>query len=108
MSMSALEFAAVRHNLGLSFEELAHILGVTLRSVQYWESGRSKVPQGIIEALDRLDRENLRLAISMAEDEGIISLSRSRADYPDRPRGFYIAALGRAISLNPDLMAEWT
>ncbi|MGV9181798.1 helix-turn-helix domain-containing protein [Arcanobacterium canis] len=105
--MSALEFAATRHNLGLSFDDLATILGVGMRSVQYWESGHSRIPQGVVEELDRLDRENLRLAISMAEDERIIALSRDKSAYPDRPRGFYIAALGRALAINPDLMAEW-
>lgn len=52
--MTAAEFQSVREFLGLSQDWLARHLSVTLRTVQHWEAGKYKVPDGV-----RLEMEDL-------------------------------------------------
>lgn len=107
--MSGLEFAAWRHLLGLTFEETAYILQVNPRTVRRWESGATPIPYGVIDQIHVLYEEHSGLANKLAGTEEIISISYAREGYglEDRPRSWYVAALARALQIEPDLMAEW-
>jgi DNA-binding transcriptional regulator YiaG len=41
------ELAEAAHTLGLTNSDLALIMGNTLRAVQYWQNGRSPIPQTV-------------------------------------------------------------
>lgn len=107
--MSGLEFAAWRHLLGLTFEETAHILNVGLRTVKRWESGTTPIPYGVIGQIADLFSEHSQLTLKFADTEEIIVMSKDKDSYglDDRPRSWYVAALARALQIEPDLMAEW-
>lgn len=53
--MNGAEFKTLRQSLRLSIEWVANAMGVRQRSVYYWESGRSKVPDDVRELLQRID-----------------------------------------------------
>lgn len=41
--MNSLELKDIRANLGLTQAELAHELGITRRTIQYWEAGQHPI-----------------------------------------------------------------
>ena len=53
--MTPAELKTIRESLGLTVQWLADRAGVKLRTVQYWESGRSGVPADVSELLLRID-----------------------------------------------------
>ncbi|MDH5217470.1 MAG: DUF1870 family protein [Gammaproteobacteria bacterium] len=53
--LNAAELKTIRESLGLTSQWLADQVGVRLRTVQYWESGRNSVPQDVEELLQNID-----------------------------------------------------
>lgn len=107
--LSALEFAAWRHLLGLSFDEIASLLNVTFRTIQKWESGEANIPYRVAEELSELNRDHIKLATVMANSDSPIVISYKKASFIGEkyPRGWYVAALSRALQIEPSIMAEW-
>ncbi|MGJ9505425.1 helix-turn-helix domain-containing protein [Actinotignum schaalii] len=98
-------FTAYRTLLGLQRTELAEILGVGERSVRAWETGRSPIPEGVAAKIEELVSVQGGLAGKMASHAGRVVMPRSGGR--GFPRGFYMAALGRALEQNPGIDAAW-
>ncbi len=55
--MTPAELKTLRETLGLSAQWLADRAGVLQRSVQYWEAGRSRLPDDVAELILRIDAQ---------------------------------------------------
>ena len=64
--MTGAEFAARRHLLGLTLDELASILGVNPRTVRAWEAERDPIPPRVPDELDALIVEHTALTQEVA------------------------------------------
>ena len=106
--LTGAEFAARRHLIGVTLDELATILHVNPRTVRAWESGRDRIPARITSELAALIDEHARLVEQMLADERVISIARDKRVEAARPRGWYVAAAARAIVEEPDLMVDWS
>ncbi len=104
--MTGAEFAARRHLLGLTLDELASILGVNPRTVRAWEAERDPIPPRVPDELDALIVEHTALTQEVAA-AGSMQIVRAKRDSQDRPRGWYVAAAARATAANPGLRVEW-
>lgn len=70
--MTPAELKTIRESLSLTAQWLADHAGVKLRSVQYWESGRSPVPADVAEFLLRIDATlegAAKLALDVVDDK---------------------------------------
>lgn len=105
--MTGAEFAAYRHLIGLTLDELAAALGVNPRTVRSWETERDLIPERIPAELAALAAEHGRLAEQMAGDGRPIGITRDKGAASERPRGWYVAAAARALVIKPDLEVEW-
>lgn len=52
--MHAADFVQARGKLGLTTAQMADAIGVTLRAVQYWESGERAIPPMAEKLVDNL------------------------------------------------------
>ena len=104
--MTGAEFAARRHLLGLTLDELAAVLGVNPRTTRSWETERDQIPARLPAELDALTAEHTKLAQEMIA-AGSVQIVRAKRDNQDRPRGWYVAAAALATATNPDLRVEW-
>lgn len=107
--MSPLAFAGWRHLLGLSLRELAGLLRVGERTVRAWESGRDPIPYRVPSELEEL-RERHDEIVARFLHEGSVRLpyAKDSLAYRDFPRGFYIGALARALSVDASLRASYS
>lgn len=55
--MTPAELKTIREAVGLSVPDLAAIAGVQERTVRYWESGRSAVPDDVAAQVEAIDRQ---------------------------------------------------
>jgi DNA-binding transcriptional regulator YiaG len=70
--MTSAELKTIRESLGLSAQWLADRAGVLQRSVQYWEAGRSRVPDDVAELLLQIDAqfaEATRQALAVVDEQ---------------------------------------
>ena len=104
--MTGAEFAARRHLLGLTLDELASALGVNPRTTRSWETERDQIPARLPAELDALTAEHTKLAQEMIA-AGSVQIVRAKHDNQDRPRGWHVAAAARATAAKPDLRVEW-
>lgn len=104
--MTGAEFAARRHLLGLTLDELASALGVNPRTTRSWETERDQIPARLPAELDALTDEHTKLAQEMIA-AGSVQIVRAKHDNQDRPRGWHVAAAARATAAKPDLRVEW-
>ena len=109
--MSAAEVAALRTLMGLSQDQLAEAVGRNRRVVRYWEAGRYAPNAESVEALWALKSRHDDLVTEMLDVDEMVSVPRQH-DAPQSPggampRGWYLAAAGRAIAEDPYLMVEW-
>lgn len=104
--MTGAEFAAHRHLIGLTLDELASILGVNPRTVRAWEAERDPIPPRVPDELDALIVEHTALAQEVAA-AGSMQIVRAKRDDQDRPRGWHVTAAARATAINPGLRVEW-
>ena len=105
--LSGADFAARRHLIGLTLDELAAMIGVNPRTTRAWETGRDLIPERIGGELAALIDEHTVLVDRMVDSEEVVGILRDKgADMP-RPRGWYVAAAARALLVEPDLMVNW-
>lgn len=65
--MDPIEFKARREWLGVSAEWLSGHLGVHLRTVRAWESGRYPIPAGLPADMDALEADTASVVAGIAE-----------------------------------------
>ena len=109
--MTAAELKTLREALGLSVSWLAIQAGVRVRTVNYWESGKTPVPQDVEEIMRELEAQALTAVNQAVEtyiasgSPGEVTLLRYRTDadlwkYREDMRGlpatFHAAMLYRA------------
>ena len=104
-TISPAEIASLRVLLGLSQVQLAEVIGRNPRVARAWEAGDYRCGPESITRLWALKAEHDRLTRDMLEAGSVVVLPR----HPDgdRPRSWYLAAAGRAMSYEPDLMVEY-
>lgn len=105
-TMSPAEVSALRHMMGLSMDAFAHLLGVNPRTVRSWESGRDMLSESSTAAVWALARRHDELVREYLEAGVPIGIERDMGD-ASPPRGWYLAAAGRAMLAEPDLMVGW-
>lgn len=103
--LTGAEFAARRHLLGLTLDQLAAVLGVNPRTVRAWESGRDLIPPRISLEFVVLIDEHTALVRQMLDADVPVCIPRDGA--APHPRGWHVAAAARAIAVEPDLIVEW-
>lgn len=104
--MSGLEFHCFRHLFGLSVDELADRLDVSTRTLRSFESGRDPINTGVEQDMHNLNRQHAELVQLILDSDEVVTVPRSGEDLP-HPRGWYVAAIARAMNAEPNLMAEW-
>ena len=70
--MTSAELKTLRESLGLPVQWLAERANVQRRTVEYWEAGRSKVPDDVAELLLKLDAqfaEATRQALAVVDEQ---------------------------------------
>lgn len=103
--MTGAEYAAWRHLLGLTGDELAAMLGVRPRTARAWETDRDPIPYGVPAQLAQIKAEHDALAQRYASTDEVIGIVRDKTVATACPRGWYVAAAARA--LHPDMDIEW-
>ena len=53
--MHPAEFKTLREALGLTISTLVKVIDVDERTIRKWESGKKKLPQGVIDSLNGID-----------------------------------------------------
>lgn len=106
-TMSPAEVSALRHMMGLSMDAFARLLGVNPRTVRSWESGRDMLSESSTAAMWALARRHDDL-VRRYLDAGVeIGIERDMGADASPPRGWYLAAAGRAMVAEPGLMVGW-
>ena len=72
------EIREFRRKMPMTQEELAHLLGVTVSTVNRWENGHTKPSKLAMQSLDRIEREQRR-SISQPAPVGLEDFRESRA-----------------------------
>ena len=106
-TMSPAEVAALRHMMGLSMDALARLLGVNPRTVRSWESGRDVLSESSAQAVWALTRRHDELARQYLAAGVPIGIARDMGADSSPPRGWYLAAAGRALMAEPGLTVGW-
>lgn len=105
--LSAAEVAALRIAMGLSQVQFGAMLGVNPRTVRSWESGRDHTSPGSTAAIWSLVARHEALVAQYRDSEDVVGVVRDRSATEIPPRGWYLAAAGRAMVTDPDLMVDW-
>ena len=104
---SPAEVAALRHALGLSGDQMAAMLGVNPRTVRSWESGRDRLSESARVAVWDLARRHDALVDQMLAADVPIAIRREQSTGDLPPRGWFLAAAGRALLADPEVSIEW-
>lgn len=119
--MTPAELKTYREALGLPVSWVADAAGVQRRTVEYWESGKSPVPQDVAEMIRGLDliqknsaEQALRVAVEQRElrgQPGKVTLKRYRHDaalWDGRPdmKGFPVTFHAQILSRARILLEE--
>ena len=113
--MTDAEFLTMREALAVPAQWMADALGVSLRSVQFWEVGRSAVPDRAGELLANIDAAIEKTAdalLDQARRSGADSFALVRyrndadlaanypalAEYPNKVQGVMLARVARALA----------
>lgn len=107
MSLSPAEVSAHRHAMGLSLDQLAAMLGVNPRTVRSWESGRDGLSASSAAALLDLVGRHVELVGRMVSAGVPVVVPREVSVDAVPPRGWFLAAAGAALRVEPDLMVDW-
>ncbi len=57
MVMTAEKIRRLRKDLGLTQEQLAHAIGVTLQTVNRWENGHTKPHRTFVRVMEQMGKE---------------------------------------------------
>jgi len=76
--LNAAELKTLREACGLSQEWLAQRANVNQRTVRYWESGKSTVPEDVAQLIDDLDASLSRAANEAREQARRIALAHGK------------------------------
>ena len=106
-TLSPAEASALRTLMGLSQDHLAAMLGVHRRTVRSWESGRDRTSPSSSAAVRALVSRHDELVAQCLDATEVIGITRDVDVDTIPPRGWYLAAAGRAMGADPDLMIEW-
>lgn len=49
------EFRRLREEIGMTQQDVASFIGCGLRSVKYWEAGKSRIPERVFDRLEQID-----------------------------------------------------
>ena len=104
--MSPAEVAALRTLMGLSQTQLAEALDRNPRVTRAWETGEYRIGGESIARMWALKGRHDELVAAMLDADTVAAVPAQPRD-GDMPRGWYLAAAGRAIDVAPDLMVEW-
>lgn len=104
---SPAEVAALRHALGLSGDQMAAMLGVNPRTVRSWESGRDGLSATARAAVWALARRHDALVSDILAAEVPVEVRREQSAGDVPPRGWFLAAAGRALLEDPDVSIDW-
>ena len=85
---------AIRSYLGLSQQDCADLLQITVRSLQSMESGRSPIPAGVLRDVSRHVNVMEALAGTYSSEGEVRVQGRS---------GIELRAIGQAVRMNPNL-----
>lgn len=112
-NLTGLEFAALRHLLGLTFEDLSRLLDVGEKTLRKWESGAAPIPEGVgieLQSLKLMHDLRVREYEDYARNEVEVLIDRNRSEYADNemPRNWYVAALARVAGGDGGVEASWT
>ena len=107
MSLSPAEVSAHRHAMGLSLDQMAAMLGVNRRTVRSWESGRDRLSESSAAALLDLVGRHVELVSRMVSAGVPVVVPREVPVDVVPPRGWFLAAAGAALRVEPDLMVDW-
>ena len=77
--MTPAELKTIRESLGLSAQWLADRAGVMQRSVQYWEAGRSRVPEDVADLVLRIDAQ---FAEATRQELAVVDEQTARQGHP--------------------------
>lgn len=105
--LSAAEFAARRHLIGLTLDQLADVLHVNRRTVRSWEQGRMPIPERITDELNNLITQHDQLLERILDSDIPVYLPRRAGDAQGMPGGWYVAAAARAVAIQPLTELEW-
>lgn len=106
-TLTPAEVTALRTAMGLSQAHLADMLGINVRSVRAWESGKQGMSPSSSQAVRDLLAQHLDLTAAMLDADTPVAIIRDMPADQVPPRGWYLAAAGRAIATDPDLMVDW-
>ena len=101
------DVAAIRMLLGLTLDQMAAALGVNPRTPRAWESGRYATSQSSSDAIWALKARHDQLVDEMIDADGVVWLPRDAAGRGGLPRGWWVAAAGRALDAEPGLDVDW-
>lgn len=107
VSLSPAEVSAHRHAMGLSLDQMAAMLGVNPRTVRSWESGRDRLSASSAAALLDLVGRHVELVGRMVSAGVPVVVPREVPVDAVPPRGWFLAAAGAALRVEPDLMVDW-
>lgn len=95
--MTGAEFAAIRRGVGMTYAELAATLAVNERTCRSWEHGDAKVPDWVVDRMDKLLGSSVKHTRAMvAEFNGGPGKDGVPILIPRRD-GWYAAAAARAV-----------
>lgn len=104
--LSPAEVAALRHAMGLSLDQMAAMLGVHPRTVRSWESGRDRTSRTSSAAIWALADRHTALVRQMVDAGVSVAIVRDQDADEAPPRGWYLAAAGRAL-LAGEVEVDW-
>lgn|GEM_PF-5903266 len=105
-SLSPAHVAAVRAATGLTLDQMASMLHVHPRTVRAWQSGRNVPSDSASAAISALLAKHTELVRRLATgDQGVTITREERVG--DLPRGWWLAAAGQALAVNPAIEVEW-
>lgn len=93
--MTPAEFAAYRHLMGHTLDSLARRLDVNPRTTRAWETGRDPISATAEAAILAEVAEHDRLVDMIDRADVLVRVPRSPSG--EWPRGWYVAAVARAI-----------
>jgi len=78
--MTSAELKTIRESLGLTAQWLADRVNVSLRTIRYWESGKSDIPLDVISQIEHLQKNFLKSVNTHVKEIKII-LEKTKPEF---------------------------